>query len=158
MLKSGAQNIRNNAKIVNDLNVFPIPDGDTGENMCLTIEGGLAAIDPAEPNLGVMLSRMAGGMLMNARGNSGVILSQFFGGLAKGIGDLEFATIQEIRRGFKSAVEKGEDEHFLEHYGDILWFNDEKEAAVEQWSKALEMDPDNELLQRKVKDKTYYEK
>ena len=58
----------------------------------------------------------------------------------------------------KSAVEKGEDEHFLEHYGDILWFNDEKEAAVEQWSKALEMDPDNELLQRKVKDKTYYEK
>ena len=57
----------------------------------------------------------------------------------------------------KSAVEKGEDQHFLEHYGDILWFNDEKEAAVEQWSKALDMDPDNELLQRKVKDKNYYE-
>ena len=57
----------------------------------------------------------------------------------------------------KSAVEKSEDQHFFEHYGDILWFSDEKEAAVEQWSKALEMDPDNELLQRKVKDKTYYE-
>ena len=57
----------------------------------------------------------------------------------------------------KDAVEKGEDEHFLEHYGDILWFSDEKDAAVEQWSKALEMDSDNELLQRKVKDKTYYE-
>lgn len=57
----------------------------------------------------------------------------------------------------KSAVEKDEDNHLLEHYGDILWFNDEKEAAVEQWTKALEEDPDNELLQRKVKDKTYYE-
>ena len=58
----------------------------------------------------------------------------------------------------KSAVEKDEDNHLLEHYGDILWFNDEKEAAVEQWTKALEADPDNELLQRKVKNKTYYEK
>ena len=57
----------------------------------------------------------------------------------------------------KSAVEKDEDNHLLEHYGDILWFNGEKEAAVEQWSKALESDPDNELLQRKVKDKAYYE-
>jgi len=57
----------------------------------------------------------------------------------------------------KSAVEKDEENHLLEHYGDILWFNDEKEQAVEQWTKALETDPDNELLQRKVKDKTYYE-
>lgn len=57
----------------------------------------------------------------------------------------------------KSAVEKDEDNHLLEHYGDILWFNDEKDAAVEQWTKALETDPDNELLQRKVKNKTYYE-
>ena len=58
----------------------------------------------------------------------------------------------------KSAVENDEENHLLEHYGDILWFNDEKEQAVEQWTKALETDPDNELLQRKVKDKTYYEK
>ncbi len=57
----------------------------------------------------------------------------------------------------KSAVEKDESNHLLEHYGDILWFNDEKDAAVEQWTKALEEDPDNELLQRKVKNKTYYE-
>ena len=67
MLKCGARNIRNNEKIVNDLNVFPIPDGDTGENMSLTIEGGLSAIDPEESDLGEMLSRMSGGMLMNAR-------------------------------------------------------------------------------------------
>ena len=57
----------------------------------------------------------------------------------------------------KSAVEKDEDNHLLEHYGDILWFNDDKDAALEQWTKALELDPDNELLQRKVKNKTYYE-
>ncbi len=57
----------------------------------------------------------------------------------------------------KSAVEKDEDNHLLEHYGDILWFNNEPEAAIEQWTKALELEPDNELLQRKVKNKTYYE-
>ena len=58
----------------------------------------------------------------------------------------------------KSAVEKDEDNHLLEHYGDILWFNDEKEQALEQWKRALEQEPDNELLQRKVNNKTYYEK
>ena len=57
----------------------------------------------------------------------------------------------------KKAVELDDDNHLLEHYGDILWFVGEKEQAVEQWTKALEEDPDNELLQRKVKDKTYYE-
>ena len=57
----------------------------------------------------------------------------------------------------KSAVEKDEDNHLLEHYGDILWFNDQKGEAVEQWTKALELEPENELLQRKVKNKTYYE-
>jgi len=57
----------------------------------------------------------------------------------------------------KSAIEHDDDNHLLEHYGDILWFNDEKEQAVEQWTKALEEDPENELLQRKVKDKTYYQ-
>ena len=57
----------------------------------------------------------------------------------------------------KSAMEKGENEHFLEHYGDILWFTGDQDGAVEQWTKALEQDSENELLQRKVKDKTYYE-
>lgn len=57
----------------------------------------------------------------------------------------------------KQAVELDEDKHLLEHYGDVLWFTGEKDQAVEQWTKALETDPDNELLQRKVKNKTYYE-
>ena len=57
----------------------------------------------------------------------------------------------------KQAVDLDEDNHLLEHYGDILWFIGEKDQAVEQWNKALEVDPDNEVLQRKVKDKTYYE-
>lgn len=58
----------------------------------------------------------------------------------------------------KRLVDKEDNEVVLEHYGDILWFNGEKEAAIEQWTKALENDKDNELLQRKVKNKTYYEK
>ena len=57
----------------------------------------------------------------------------------------------------KQAVDLDEDNHLLEHYGDILWFIGEKDQAVEQWNKALEVDPDNDVLQRKVKDKTYYE-
>ena len=60
-------------------------------------------------------------------------------------------------RYIKEAVEKDDTDHLLEHYGDILWFNDERDQAVEQWTKALEVEPDNELLQRKVKNKTYYD-
>lgn len=57
----------------------------------------------------------------------------------------------------KNAVEKVVDINLLEHYGDILWFNDDKDGAIEQWTRALELLPEDELLQRKVKNKTYYE-
>ena len=86
MAKGGALELRTNAEEVNKLNVFPVPDGDTGDNMRMTIESGVAAIEDLETdNLADVMKAFSHGMLLGARGNSGVILSQFFAGTAKGI-------------------------------------------------------------------------
>jgi DAK2 domain fusion protein YloV len=73
---------------VNALNVFPVPDGDTGTNMALTMTGALEALDglPADATAAEIAQKLANGALMGARGNSGVILSQIFRGFANGIG------------------------------------------------------------------------
>lgn len=108
LVTGGAKNLRANAKIVNDLNVFPIPDGDTGENMCMTIEGGVNAFkDPEETSIGKAAGALSNGMLMSARGNSGVILSQLFAGLAKSLEGKDTATIKELAEAFKSGVQYG---------------------------------------------------
>lgn len=106
MVQSGAQNLRNNAQIVNDLNVFPIPDGDTGENMSLTMEGGATAVCGLEGTLEEISGKMATGMLLNARGNSGVILSQFFGGISKGWAGAESADLDLVKSAFASGVKQ----------------------------------------------------
>ena len=86
MAKGGAKELRSNAEKVNKLNVFPVPDGDTGDNMRMTIESGIAAIENINSdNLADVMKALSHGMLLGARGNSGVILSQFFAGTAKGL-------------------------------------------------------------------------
>lgn len=106
MVSGGAANLRANASIVNDLNVFPIPDGDTGENMSRTIGGGLSRLDIHDELTLDKASRMlADGMLMSARGNSGVILSQFFAGIAKGFEGKENADLKDLANALKSGVE-----------------------------------------------------
>lgn len=86
MAKSGASQLRTNADEVNKLNVFPVPDGDTGDNMRMTIESGIAAIENIDSDdLAEVMKTLSHGMLLGARGNSGVILSQFFAGMAKGL-------------------------------------------------------------------------
>lgn len=85
MVTNGAENLKINYKIVDALNVFPVPDGDTGTNMKLTVDGGVNEIFSLnEPNIFELSKKLARGMLMGARGNSGVILSQLFRGLSKG--------------------------------------------------------------------------
>jgi len=85
MAVGGAAQLRSNADEVNKLNVFPVPDGDTGDNMRMTIEGGIAAIENIDSdNVSEVMKVLSHGMLLGARGNSGVILSQFFAGMAKG--------------------------------------------------------------------------
>ena len=86
MAKGGAKFLGSNADEVNKLNVFPVPDGDTGDNMRMTIESGIAAIENLDSDdLADVMKAFSHGMLLGARGNSGVILSQFFAGTAKGL-------------------------------------------------------------------------
>ncbi len=86
MAQGGAAQLRSNAEEVNKLNVFPVPDGDTGDNMRMTIESGVAALQNVDSdNLAEVITTFSHGMLLGARGNSGVILSQLFAGMAKGL-------------------------------------------------------------------------
>ena len=77
MLRAGAINLRSHKQAINNLNVFPIPDGDTGDNMLLTIMGGIDVINNEMSSLTEVSRKAADGMLLSARGNSDVILSQF---------------------------------------------------------------------------------
>ena len=101
MLSQGCARLGQNRQAVNDLNVFPIPDGDTGDNMCLTIESGYSqASRLGGASLGEIAGAASSGMLMGARGNSGVILSRIFSGMAKGLA----GTSQTNTAGFASAM------------------------------------------------------
>ena len=79
MIRSGLNNIRLKQAEINDMNVFPVPDGDTGTNMCRTLSSGIESATSSD-SLGEYLKGVSSGMLMGARGNSGVILSQLFKG------------------------------------------------------------------------------
>lgn len=105
MLAGGVANLRANLQEVNDLNVFPIPDGDTGENMLLTLQGGFERLHASEGNtLEEKAQAMAQGMLLGARGNSGVILSQLFYGLAEGLVGLQEANLVQFGEALKKGV------------------------------------------------------
>ena len=105
MVRGGAANLRSNAREVNDLNVFPVPDGDTGDNMSMTIEGGVAALEGVDStNLADVMERISRGMLLGARGNSGVILSQFFAGMNKGFSSCEKADAPVVGKALEEGV------------------------------------------------------
>lgn len=107
LLISGAKNLDENRSIVNNLNVFPIPDGDTGDNMCMTIDHGVAEVkDFEEASISLMSKKIARGMLFGARGNSGVILSQIFRGIADGLKDIEKASVLDLANAFISGYER----------------------------------------------------
>ena len=107
MMKGGASELRANAEEVNKLNVFPVPDGDTGDNMSMTIDSGIAALEETESDdLAEVIMVLSRGMLLGARGNSGVILSQFFAGIAKGFKDSNKADPLTLGKAFKQGVEQ----------------------------------------------------
>lgn len=90
LVEAGMTWLRTNQQMVNALNVFPVPDGDTGTNMLLTMQAAYAEISRSgEHNIGKMAHSVAQGALMGARGNSGVILSQLWRGFARGLDNLE---------------------------------------------------------------------
>lgn len=104
IILGGAANLQANVQKVNDLNVFPIPDGDTGENMYLTMQGGLQTLGRWE-DLGDKATASAQGMLLSARGNSGVILSQLFFGLGEGLRGRREADVTTLRSAMQKGVE-----------------------------------------------------
>lgn len=105
LIAGGAANLRANVSIVNDLNVFPIPDGDTGENMSRTIGGGVERLSGFKgDSVGAAAELLADGMLLNARGNSGVILSQLFAGIAEGLKGKETAGAAELSAALQAGV------------------------------------------------------
>ena len=107
MVRAGAANLGANRQIVNDLNVFPIPDGDTGDNMYMTIDSGAAELRDLGPDsLGDTAAQAAKGMLLGARGNSGVILSRIFAGIAHGLSGVEKADLPTFSRAFSRGVEE----------------------------------------------------
>lgn len=106
MLENGSNNLANKHQHINALNVFPVPDGDTGTNMNLTFANGLKDTKKAmTSNLGDMTKALSRGLLMGARGNSGVILSQIFRGFSQGLEGLREANVKEIAIAFQKGKE-----------------------------------------------------
>ena len=106
MFIAGAKSIEAKKEYINELNVFPVPDGDTGTNMTLTILAAakeVAAIE--EPTMANLSKAISGGSLRGARGNSGVILSQLFRGFTKGIQEEKEITVPVMAQAFSYAVE-----------------------------------------------------
>lgn len=104
LLNGGYENLNRHMEEVNDLNVFPIPDGDTGSNMLMTVAGGSKVAVDENEGVGSAARRIADGMLLSARGNSGVILSQFFDGIADGLKSYDEANADVMRNAFKTGV------------------------------------------------------
>lgn len=104
MLIGAATNLENNKSLVDSLNVFPVPDGDTGTNMNLTVQSAVKEINNlTEISITKIAEAVAKGSLMGARGNSGVILSQLFRGFAKGMIDVNQITPKIAAEAFKLA-------------------------------------------------------
>ncbi|SHE60511.1 hypothetical protein SAMN05444392_10239 [Seinonella peptonophila] len=104
MMQAGAHNLEKKAQTVNALNVFPVPDGDTGTNMSLTIQAGVQEMLRSKADsVGDLAVALSKGLLMGARGNSGVILSQLFRGFSKAISTETSVSTKQ----FALALQKG---------------------------------------------------
>ncbi|MGL5042568.1 MAG: DAK2 domain-containing protein [Culicoidibacterales bacterium] len=106
MFTVSATYFENNVEFINSLNVFPVPDGDTGTNMNLTIKAAVDAISPVEDEeIGKMMKKLSRGMLLGARGNSGVILSQIWRGISQVLEGKKVMTTQD----FAQSLQAGSD-------------------------------------------------
>ena len=105
MVRAGAANLRAHVQTINDLNVFPIPDGDTGDNMLMTSVGGVDRIGADVGSVSEMARRISDGMLLSARGNSGVILSQIFEGIADGLQGVDEADSEALVKALHCGTE-----------------------------------------------------
>lgn len=161
MAANGYRDLKLHFEEVNNLNVFPVPDGDTGTNIAATLNGGVKAVKNAEnETIGNVAEQLAGGMLLGARGNSGVIVSQFFQGLSEGLSGLETANVQQFALALKAGTAKAYDavvhpvegtvltvcregtEYVNEHLSEIEDFETLFEVLLREMRISLEKTPD----------------
>ncbi|MGX7201671.1 hypothetical protein BCR22_09230 [Enterococcus plantarum] len=150
MVQAGASRLHVNAEYVNSLNVFPVPDGDTGTNMNLSMTSGAKAVaDSRSEKVGELTTILSKGLLMGARGNSGVILSQLFRGFSKQIPDVETLNAKDLAAAFTHGVETAYKAVMKPVEGTILTVS--REAARSGERKAKETDDCIEVMQAVVK-------
>lgn len=105
MILTSSDRLNKNAEFINSLNVFPVPDGDTGTNMSLSFASGSKYVsESTSANVGDLAQALAKGLLMGARGNSGVILSQVFRGFAKSVSNKKELTPQDLAQALQGGV------------------------------------------------------
>ncbi|HCY7616306.1 TPA: fatty acid kinase catalytic subunit FakA [Staphylococcus aureus] len=134
MIIQGAQNLSNNADLVDSLNVYPVPDGDTGINMNLTMTSGREEVENnLSKNIGELGKTFSKGLLMGARGNSGVILSQLFRGFCKNIESESEINSKLLAESFQAGVETAYKAVMKPVEGTILTVaKDAAQAAIEK--------------------------
>lgn len=107
MIHGGAAHLKAHTEEINNLNVFPVPDGDTGDNMLSTVNSGVNSMNKCESSdVGETAAALSRGMLLGARGNSGVILSQYFSGIAKSLEGKVTATASALAEALISGVKQ----------------------------------------------------
>ena len=150
LLTNGALNLKANYEEVDSLNVFPVPDGDTGTNMLRTIQGGVSALNGFDvKDLGEVGKNVSKGMLMSARGNSGVILSQIFRGICKGFEGKKEVTALQLAAAYKIGVKQAYGAVVTPVEGTILTvFREATETAAKKITKDSTI---NEFLELHLK-------
>lgn len=132
MLLGGRERISADKQRINDLNVFPVPDGDTGTNMLMTLESGLSGSHAASGGVGEIMSVFASGTLLGARGNSGVILSQIFSGIAEGLSGYDKVNARQLAEAYVHGIRKSYSAVSNPTEGTILTvFRESAEAALD---------------------------
>lgn len=161
MMQAGARNLNKNVEVVNALNVFPVPDGDTGTNMNLTLTSGVREMEKqSTKTIGSYADALSKGLLMGARGNSGVILSQLFRGFAKSVSDKTMINGRQLAEALSRGVQTAYKAVIKPVEGTILtvarqsaeagvkssWNNDEvtriMETVIDEAKKSLDRTPE----------------
>lgn len=150
MVQAASTRLSKQAEYVNSLNVFPVPDGDTGTNMGMTMENGAKEVsDKPATTVGEVGQILSKGVLMGARGNSGVITSQLFRGFGQSIKDKEELTGQDLAHAFQNGVEVAYKAVMKPVEGTILTVS--RGAATAALKKAEETDDAVEVMRATLK-------
>lgn len=145
MFLAGAKNLESKKEWINELNVFPVPDGDTGTNMTMTIMSAAKEVSAIEnPQMAAIAKAVSGGSLRGARGNSGVILSQLFRGFTKEISSVEAIDCVTLAKASERAVETAYKAVMKPKEGTILTVA--KGASQKAMELALEMENVDEMI------------